>query len=59
MSAEIIKTDQPPTEIALDPVPKGERKAIGGGVRDQWNDRITTLVVTALPDQAAERQSCF
>ncbi len=47
------KTDKPPTEkprvIALDPQPKGERKAIGGGVRDQWNDRLTTLVVTALP----------
>ena len=38
-----------PVAIALDPDPKGERKAVGGGLRDQWNDRLTTLVVTALP----------
>jgi hypothetical protein len=44
------KTDKPHVnEIALDPKPKGERKALGGGLRDQWNDRLTHLVITALP----------
>jgi len=44
------KTDKPPvTKIALDPKPKGERKAVGGGLRDHWNDRLATFVIRALP----------
>ena len=38
-----------PVVIALDPDPKGERKAVGGGDRDQWNDRLLALVTRALP----------
>jgi hypothetical protein len=35
--------------IEIDPAPKGERKALGGGDRDQWNERLSSLVVRALP----------
>ncbi len=44
-----LPVTEKPRVIALDPDPKGKGKAIGGGLCDQWNDRLTTLVVTALP----------
>jgi hypothetical protein len=52
------KTDkpngQPETEkltvnIAIERVPKGNWKVLGGGDRDQWNERLSTLVTRALP----------
>jgi hypothetical protein len=44
--------DQVRTEkvsIDIEGAPKGEWKALGGGDRDQWNDRLSRLVVKALP----------
>jgi hypothetical protein len=44
--------DQVRTEkvsIDIEGAPKGEWKALGGGDRDQWNDRLSRLVVNALP----------
>ena len=35
--------------IGIDPAPKGEWKVLGGGDRDEWNQRLSRLVVNALP----------
>lgn len=35
--------------IALDPDPKGTRKAIGGAAHDEWNDLLVSRVSLALP----------
>jgi hypothetical protein len=35
--------------IEIDPTPKGEWKVLGGSDRDEWNKRLSTLVVDALP----------
>jgi hypothetical protein len=35
--------------IEIDRAPKGEWKALGGGDRHQWNERLSTLVIRALP----------
>jgi len=35
--------------IEIDHTPKGEWKALGGGDRDQWNERLSTHVVRSLP----------
>ena len=35
--------------IIVDAVPRGKLKDVGGGNHDQWNDRISRLVVNALP----------
>jgi hypothetical protein len=35
--------------IGIDPAPKGEFKVLGGGDRDQWNERLSSLLVGALP----------
>ena len=40
---------KPAIEIAIDPAPKRELKALGGGDRDQWNERLVGLVTKALP----------
>ena len=41
--------DSPVVKIEIDPAPRGELKALGGGDRDQWNERLSTLVTRALP----------
>jgi hypothetical protein len=41
--------ENPVVTISFDAVPKGEWKDVGGGNRDQWNDRISRLVLNALP----------
>ena len=41
--------EQPTVKIEIDRVPKGEWKALGGGDRDQWNERVSNLVIRALP----------
>jgi hypothetical protein len=38
-----------PTATINVKLPKGELKDVGGGDRDQWNERISTLVMRALP----------
>src|SRR6516164_2952685 len=40
---------KPAVNIAIDPAPKRELKALGGGDRDQWNERLLNLVTGALP----------
>src|SRR5215813_11599081 len=42
-------TKKPAVNIAIDPAPKRELKALGGGDRDQWNERLVGLVTKALP----------
>src|SRR5262249_10067162 len=42
-------TKKAAVKIAIDPAPKRELKALGGGDRDQWNERLLDLVTKALP----------
>jgi len=42
-------TKKPGVMNEIDRTPKGEWKALGGGDRDQWNKRLSRLVVGALP----------
>ena len=42
-------TEKPTVKIEIDAVSKGEWKALGGGNRDQWNERLSNLVTRALP----------
>ena len=42
-------TKKPVVNIAIDPDPRRELKALGGGDRDQWNERLVRLVTKALP----------
>src|SRR5499433_1592575 len=42
-------TQKPTVKIVIDPAPKGDLKALGGGDRDQWNERLLDLVTRALP----------
>ena len=42
-------TKKPAVNIAIDPAPKGDLKALGGGNRDQWNERLLGLVTKAFP----------
>jgi hypothetical protein len=36
-------------EIAIEANPKGERKQLGGSNFDEWNDRLSNLVASAVP----------
>jgi hypothetical protein len=38
-----------PVNIKIDAAPKGEWKSLGGGDRDEWNNRLSSLVLRALP----------
>jgi hypothetical protein len=40
--------EKPEVKIEIDPTPKGEWKVLGGGDRDQWNERLSALV-TGVP----------
>ena len=42
-------TKKPAVKIQIHAAPKGEWKALGGGDRDQWNERLSDLVTNALP----------
>lgn len=42
-------TEKPTVKIEIDAAPKGEWKALGGGDRDEWNERLSNLVTRALP----------
>ena len=42
-------TEKPTVKIEIDAESKGEWKALGGGNRDQWNERLSNLVTRALP----------
>ena len=44
------KGDQTAINLRLDPdKPEGNRKSLGGGKADEWNDRLSNLTVSALP----------
>jgi hypothetical protein len=40
---------KPAVKIEIHAAPKGEWKALGGSDRDQWNERLSDLVIGALP----------
>jgi len=42
-------TKKPGVMIEIDRTPKGEWKILVGGDHDQWNERLSSLVVSALP----------
>ena len=42
-------TEKPGVRIEIHAAPKGEWKALGGSDRDQWNERLSDLVIGALP----------
>jgi hypothetical protein len=41
--------EKPAVKIEIHAAPKGEWKALGGSDRDQWNERLSDLVIGALP----------
>jgi len=48
-SSKDYMTEKPAVKIQIHAAPKGEWKALGGGDRDQWNERLSDLVIGALP----------
>jgi hypothetical protein len=43
-------TEKTAIKMSLDPnKPEGNRKVLGGGKADEWNDRLSNLTVNALP----------
>jgi hypothetical protein len=40
---------EPGVRIEIHAAPKGEWKALGGSDRDQWNERLSDLVIGAVP----------
>ena len=42
-------TEKPAVKIEIHAAPKGEWKVLGGSDRDQWNERLSDLVIGALP----------
>jgi hypothetical protein len=39
----------PAAKIEIHAAPQGKWKALGGSDRDQWNERLSDLVIGALP----------
>jgi len=48
-SSKDYMTKKPAVKIQIHAAPKGEWKALGGSDRDQWNERLSDLVIGALP----------
>jgi hypothetical protein len=52
-------------QLKLDPnKPEGNRKALGGGKADEWNDRLSNLTINALPiahskNKESATEACF
>jgi hypothetical protein len=51
------KKDSQTMTISLDPEPKGEFKILGGSRSDDWNLRLSNLVVGALPIQQSNSEA--
>jgi hypothetical protein len=53
------KTDEAPIKLRLDPNPKGDGdlKSLGGSRMDEWNNRLSNLVVGALPIAALKNKN--
>ena len=47
---------EPAIKIEIHAAPKGEWKALGGSDRDQWNERLSKLVIGALPVNQANAE---
>ena len=43
------KAEKPALAIEIEHSPKSKLKVVGGGDRDQWNERLSNLVTRALP----------
>ena len=44
------KDEKQAIKLSLDPnKPEGNRKSLGGGKADEWNDRLSNLTISALP----------
>jgi len=50
-------TKKPAVMIKIDAAPQGKWKALGGGDRDQWNERLSDLVIGALPVNQANAEA--
>ena len=48
-SSKDYMTKKPAVKIQIYAAPKGDWKALGGSDRDQWNERLSKLVIGALP----------
>jgi hypothetical protein len=46
---EQLIAEKPAVKIEIHAAPKGEWKVLGGSDRDQWNERLSDLVIGALP----------
>ena len=43
-------TKKTPIQLKLDPTrPEGNLKSLGGGKADEWNNRLNSLLISALP----------
>jgi hypothetical protein len=51
------KKDSQTMTVSLDPDPKGEFKILGGSRSDDWNLRLSNLVVGALPIQQSNSEA--
>jgi len=51
------KEDPKRITVSLDPDPKGEFKILGGSRSDDWNLRLSNLVVGALPIQQSNNEA--
>jgi hypothetical protein len=51
------KKDSQTMTLSLDPEPKGEFKILGGSRSDDWNLRLSNLVVGALPIQQSNSEA--
>jgi hypothetical protein len=49
--------EEPSIKIEIHASPKGDWKALGGGDRDQWNERLSNLVIGALPVNQANAEA--
>ena len=44
--------------IAVDPCPKGHRKAVGGAEHDEWNDWLVTATTRCAACKSEKRVYC-
>ena len=51
------KKDSQTMTVSLNPEPKGEFKILGGSRSDDWNLRLSNLVVGALPIQQSNSEA--
>jgi hypothetical protein len=53
-------TEKTAIKMSLDPnKPEGNRKVLGGGKADEWNDRLSNLTVNALPNANSKNKDAI